>query len=94
MPVATAQDYNEAVVSGAVDVWMDASGGSEDEASTKYRMSEPYLTTTVSVVRSRGASGKVSTLALADYNTSVKEVLAKNLPEVHVLQFSSEQECL
>ncbi len=94
VPVSSAQEYKEAVSTGTVDVWIDSGGGSESEAVTKYRISDPYLTTSVSVVRQRGTSGRVSTLAVADYGSSVEEILARNLPDVQVTQLSSEQECL
>lgn len=56
VPVASKEEYEALVEAGDVDIWMDMSGGDEDETGCRYRLTEPYLSTTVSVLRVRGAS--------------------------------------
>ena len=58
VPVASKEEYEALVEAGDVDIWMDMSGGDEDETGCRYRLTEPYLSTTVSILRVRGASEK------------------------------------
>ena len=58
VPVASKEEYEALVEAGDVDIWMDMSGGDEDETGCRYRLTKPYLSTTVSVLCVRGASEK------------------------------------
>lgn len=94
IPVSSVDEYRNAVSSGAADVWADMGGTFGDEVQAKYRVTDPYLSTTLSVVRPRGSSGKLETLATPDYNIAVKEVLAKNWPDIEVSSAEDVDECL
>ena len=59
VPVSTREEYEKMVDSGQVDIWMDMNGYYEDETQSKYKLTSSYLTTTMSILRSRGASEKL-----------------------------------
>lgn len=94
IPISSVGEYQEAVSSGAVDVWADMGGTFDNEVLTKYRLTDPYLSTTLSVVRERGSSGKLETLATPDYNISVKETIAKTWPDVQVSSAQDADGCI
>ena len=45
VPVRTKEEYEAAIASGDMDIWMDQSGCYEDEGEVKYKLTDPYLTT-------------------------------------------------
>ena len=94
VPVSTRQEYLDALDAGAVDVWMDVDYRYEEGSGAKYRITDPYMDTTVSVLRSRDSSGRAQKLAVVDYNATVKELLAENWSDVEVVQVNSTDECV
>ena len=77
IPVADKAEYEAAIASGDVDIWMDMNGVYEDEgADVKYKITDPYLTTTLSVLRARGSSDKITTLVTDDDNIAIREVIS------------------
>lgn len=94
VPVQTRQDYLDVLNAGTVGVWMDVDFRYEDNGPTKYRITDPYMDTTVSVLRSRDFSGRPQKLAVVDYNASVKELLAQNWSDVEVRQVSGTDEAV
>ena len=73
VPASSREEYLDALESGNVDAWMDFACNYEDERSTSYRATDPYLTTTVSLLRARDASGPVETLAVIDYSAKLEQ---------------------
>ncbi len=77
IPVADKAEYEAAIASGDVDIWMDMNGFYEDESTdVKYKITDPYLTTTLSVLRARGSSDKIAALVTDDDNIAIREVLS------------------
>lgn len=92
--VSSAQEYREIVSSGDVDVWVDIDGTFDNEALAMYRLTDPYLSTTLSVVRTRGSSGKIETVATPGNSVAVKELLANGWPDTQVQPAHDANECL
>ncbi len=86
LPVADREEYQSLLDSGAVDIWMDIDGRYEDETQTKYKLTGPYLNTTVSVLRERGAFDKIRRIAIIDDCTSIRSVLNQNWPGATVVR--------
>lgn len=80
--VASKEEYEALVEAGDVDIWMDMSGGDENETGCRYRLTEPYLSTTVSVLRVRGASEKIERLVADDEHISVREIVSSVWPDM------------
>ncbi len=93
VPVSTRQDYEEALESGDIDVWIDASGYYEDEGEYKYKLTEPYLTTNVSVLRARGASEKIESLAVEKNDIALMEIISKVWPSAQIVVVGTVNEC-
>lgn len=94
LPVSTREEYQNALESGDVDIWMDVDGTYEDEGECKYKITDTYLTTNVSVLRRRDATRKIRKLAVADNTISVKEILSSVWPDAKVDFVSSTKHCI
>ena len=93
IPVSTKEEYEAAVDAGKVDVWMDMDSYYEDERENKYKISDAYLTTTLSVLRERGASEKIERLVTDDVHISVMEIIADIWPDAELTVVDSAEEC-
>ena len=102
--VASKEEYEALVEAGDVDIWMDMSGGDEDiwmdmsggdedETGCRYRLTEPYLSTTVSVLRIRGASEKIERLVADDEHISVREIVSSVWPDLEFTVVGTAEEC-
>ena len=92
VPVASKEEYEALVEAGDVDIWMDMSGD-EDETGCRYRLTEPYLSTTVSVLRIRGASEKIERLVADDEHISVREIVSSVWPDMEFTVVGTAEEC-
>ena len=77
IPVSTQKEYTDLVNSGGVDVWMDMDTCYEDETGAKYKITGPYMTTTMSVLRGRGASDRITQLVVNDDHIAIREVISE-----------------
>lgn len=93
VPVASKEEYEALVEAGDVDIWMDMSGGDEDETGCRYRLTEPYLSTTVSVLRVRGASEKIERLVADDEHISVREIVSSVWPDMEFTVVGTAEKC-
>lgn len=93
VPVASKEEYEALVEAGDVDIWMDMSGGNEDETGCRYRLTEPYLSTTVSVLRIRGASEKIERLVADDEHISVREIVSSVWPDMEFTVVGTAEKC-
>lgn len=92
VPVASKEEYEALVEAGDVDIWMDMSGD-EDETGCRYRLTEPYLSTTVSVLRVRGASEKIERLVADDEHISVREIVSSAWPDMELTVVGTAEKC-
>lgn len=93
VPVASKEEYEALVEAGDVDIWMDMSGGDEDETGCRYRLTEPYLSTTVSVLRVRGASEKIERLVADDEHIFVREIVSSVWPDMEFTVVGTAEKC-
>ena len=93
LPATTQEEYKAYISSGEADIWMDMDGSYEDEDGCKYKLTDSYLTTTVSVLRSRGASDKIRTLAIDDQYIAVKEIISRVWPNAVLLCVNTPDDC-
>lgn len=66
----------------------------EEEGDYKYKITEPYLTTSVSLLRRRGSSGKINRMGVLDNNIAVNEVISKTWPNVDVISLETTDQCV
>ena len=93
VPLNSMQDYEDALESGNIDIWVDMNGYYEDEGTTKYKITAPYLTTTVSVLRLRGSSEKIKKLVLYSDHIVEKEIVSAIWPSAEITVADSLAEC-
>lgn len=60
---------------------MDLNGYYEEEGSYKYKITNSYLSTSVSVLRVSGSSGKIKKLAVLDEKIDTKEIAETAWPQ-------------
>ena len=85
IPVSTRQEYKNLVDGGAVDIWMDAdSYYAYDADDAKYRLTDPYITTSISLLRERGASQGIKRLSLTDDSLAAKEIINATWTDVNI----------
>ena len=93
VPVSTKEEYREVLDSGNVDIWMDIDGYYDDQRKCQYKVTDPYLTTTVSVLRNRSDSEKIERLAVEDDCIAVREIITSVWPNAEVLVLDSPRQC-
>lgn len=93
VPVSTKEEYEAAITSGSVDIWMDMDSSYESEGKTRYKMTAPYLTTTLSALRTRGASEKIGKLVTDNDHIAVREIISSMWPDVELTIVDSAEEC-
>ncbi len=95
VPVSTREEYLEVLKNGAVDIWMDMDSYYEDEnIGTKYKITDPYLVTSVSVLRNRGAFGKIEKLAVVEDNMAMQEILSQTWPDAEAVTVADTKACI
>lgn len=94
IPVADRNEYLELLSSGEVDIWVDMNCRYDLDGDTIYRLTSPYLATTVSVLRERGASEKLKTLTVIDDCTAVQKMLSENWPDAQIILAKDTKECV
>lgn len=93
VPVSSGAEYEAMVQSGDVDVWIDMDTCYEDEQGSSYRVTDPYLTTTLSVLRARGASDKIERLAVESEHITIKEIISSVWPNAQTVLADSAEDC-
>ena len=78
VPVSSKAEYESLLMSGSVDIGMDLDSHCEDEfrGTCKYKITNPYLTTTMSVIRLRGSSEKIEKLVTDDRHSMVQDIVS------------------
>lgn len=88
IPVQNRKEYQEVLESGEADIWLDLYGYQEEEGKTRYKITEPYLTTTASIVRDRDALEKIEKLAVEEESVLVREIVSSVWPskKIHLVK--------
>ena len=92
VPVSSKAEYLEKVAAGAADVVLDYNDQYQVEGDARYKATNSYLESAVSLLRMRGSSGKVESVAVLDDRSSFKDVVTANWPDsqVFVVQNASD----
>ena len=94
VPVSSKAEYLEMLRSGDVDVWMDMSSSYEDEESFIYKLTDPYLTTTVSLLqRTDSSPGNVKTIAILNDNIPARSIAEARWPDAELVIEESLEQC-
>lgn len=94
MPVSTRKEYEQVLKEGNTDIWIDMDDDFEGSGDARYKETDSYLTTTVSVLRNRGASEKIRKLAVVDGNISLNKTIPAVWPDVEILNLNDNAQCV
>ena len=88
------EEYEALLESETVDIWMDMDGHYGDEGIVKYKLTDPYLTTAVSMLQSRGSYGAINKIAVLDDTSAMQSILTQNWPDAEIIKAESTDECI
>ena len=94
LPVSSRKEYKELIASGSVDVWIDADTYYGESESFSYKTTAPYLTTTASVLRRRGSSGKMSKIGVVEDTIAVRKIISNTWPSAEIIPLEDSSECV
>ena len=88
---STRARYEQVRAAGGIDIWMDAKA---DEDQLPYKFTNPYLTTTVSVLYRTGENEHMKHVAVVSDNIDVNRIIAANWPDARVTVLGSLEQCV
>lgn len=94
LSVSSRKEYEEILKSGEVDICLDVDSNDAEEGSYRYKITDPYLTTTVSVLKRRGASGKMARIGVVEDNLAIKEIIDSTWPGAEPVLLDDTEECI
>lgn len=93
IPITSKQEYDALITSGAVDIWMDMDGYYEDSGEGRYKITDSYLKSAVSLLRRSNTTKKVEKLVLKHDCTATREIIEKVWPNAEVEVIDSLDAC-
>ena len=93
VPVSSKAEYTELLQAGAVDIWMDMTSSYEDEDAFIYKLTDPYLTTTVSLLQRTDSSSNVKRIALLNDNIPARSIAQARWPDAELILEDSLKQC-
>ncbi len=94
LPSTDKAAYLEILSSGSADIWLDADIENPTVGQARYRTAEPFMRTSVSVLRSRRASSKIQKLVVISNDINTKEIVDANWPEAEIVTADSTEQCM
>ncbi|MBU5678989.1 ATP-binding response regulator [Blautia sp. MSJ-9] len=94
IPVSSRQEYKELLETGNVDVCIDMDSYYSDEGDYKYKLTDSYLTTTASVLKRRGSSGKMRRIGVTEENLAMKEIIDSSWPNAELILLENTGQCV
>lgn len=92
IPVSSIEEYEELLSTNAVDVWID--NFYEDDELYRYKSTNPYLSTTVSVLRRRGSSAKINKIGVIEDNVAIRRIISDNWPNAEIIPIGDNDQCM
>ena len=93
IPVSNQAAFRQVLDSGEADIWIDMDGAFEEENIVRYKMTETYLTTTMSTLRTRGSTEKVTRIVVDESHIPMREIIASTWPKAEVTVVDSLESC-
>ena len=94
IPVSSRQEYKNLLESGEVDVCIDMDSYYADEGEYKYKLTDPYLTTTVSILKRRGSSGKINRIGVLEDSLAMREIIESAWPKAELVLLENTDQCV
>ena len=93
IPVSSKAEYLDLIESGNVDVWMDMTSTYEDENAALYKQTDPYLTTTVSLLQRTDSSSSAARIAILHDNIATRSIAESRWPNAELIVEDSLEQC-
>ena len=94
IPAESKAEYLRVLSSGEAYVWLDADCENPTVGNTRYRTTDTYLKTSVSVLRTRRATSKIQKLITLTNDTVLKEIVDANWPGAEIISVESTKQCV
>lgn len=94
VPVSSKEEYEALLTSGSADIWMDSTSSFSDESGVTYKLTDPYLTTTVSLLQRADTSGTPQKIAVLQNNIAVHSVASAHWPNAEIVEENSLEQCM
>lgn len=94
LPATDKDSYIDILTSGSADVWLDSDCENPSVGKVRYRTTEPFLKTSVSVLRTRSATSKIQRLVVMSHDIVSKEIIEANWPDAEVVTADTTIECV
>jgi len=91
--VRTRSQYYSMIKKGDIDVRIDTFSDYYNAESTGFKLSSPYMATSVSRITRNDLTGTIKTVAALKYNDGI-DIQPKVLNNVRTIRFNSMQECI
>ena len=93
LPTDNRSEYRQMLLDGTADIWVDMDSSYEEVEN--YKITDTYLTTTLSMLHRRGvSSGRMHTIAIVENTSSVRSVMEQNWPGVEIVVLDSLEDCV
>ena len=92
--VSSREEYQKVLESGKADICIDMDSYYADEGDYKYKLTDPYLTTTVSVLKRRGSSGKLNKIGVLEDSFAMKEIIESAWPNAEMVLLKTTDQCV
>jgi len=94
VPVSSKAEYEAALTSGDIDVWMSAFPYYNDEVDEAYKLTDAYFTTTISLLQRSDAVGKPQSIALLRTTPAVQTIAESTWPNAVLVEEPSLDQCM
>ncbi len=92
IPVSDRADFQRVLDSGEADIWIDMDSAYEEYA-VRYKMTEAYLTTTMSLLRTRGNTEKITRVVVDESRIPMREIVFSTWSNAEMDVVDSLAEC-
>ena len=92
VPVSTKDEYDEMLNSGSIDIWMDIPSYYEEDDGCIYKQTDPYISTSVSLLQRADSNGRAKKVAILQDTVSVRSIAESRWSDAElILEESLEQ---
>ena len=93
LPVESKEEYEEAIASDNVDVWMSLDDPATVQNAGRYRLTGSYLSTTVSVVQLADNFDRLHKLVITEDCIPMRQIIENSWPEAEIRVLDSVAAC-
>lgn len=89
----TRAEYDELIASGTIDIKTDIDCTFNTECETNFKVTQPFLTTTVSLLQHRGFTGGIRKIAVPQENVTIRRTVNSLWRDAGIVEDNSLEQC-